>query len=50
MSFATEHVLKLGHRRIAYLGTSVASSVSEERYAGYVDALVRHGLASTRRW
>jgi LacI family transcriptional regulator len=44
VSFATEHLLKLGHRRIAYLGTSVASSVSEERHAGYADALVRHGL------
>jgi LacI family transcriptional regulator len=44
VSYATEHVLGLGHRRIAYLATSVASSVSEERYAGYADALGRHGL------
>jgi LacI family transcriptional regulator len=45
VSFATEHVIQLGHRRIAYLGTSVASSVSEERRDGYVDALTRHGVA-----
>lgn len=41
-SFATEHLLSLGHRRIAYLGTSVRSSVSIERFGGYADALTRH--------
>lgn len=48
MSFATEHVMKLGHRRVAYLGSSVASSVAEDRYGGYVDALTRHGVALDR--
>jgi LacI family transcriptional regulator len=43
-SYATEHMLALGHRRIAYLGTSAATSVRDERLAGYKDALARAGI------
>lgn len=39
--YATEHLLELGHRRIAYLGTSAATSVRNERFAGYKDVLAR---------
>ncbi|MBS3651079.1 LacI family DNA-binding transcriptional regulator [Pseudaminobacter sp. 19-2017] len=38
-SAATEHLLKLGHRRIAYLGGFDDTAVHEERLAGYRDAL-----------
>jgi LacI family transcriptional regulator len=41
LRFATEHLIGLGHRRIAYLGSSVASSVTHDRFAGYKDALAR---------
>ena len=34
------------HRRIAYLGSSVATSVTEDRYGGYADTLARHGVAA----
>ncbi len=44
VGFATEHLIGLGHRRIAYLGSSVATSVTEDRYAGYADTLLRHGI------
>lgn len=47
--FATEHLLGLGHRRIGYLGTSVASSVADERRAGYEEALARHGVSVDHR-
>lgn len=42
--FATEHLLGLGHRRIGYLGSSVASSVTRDRFAGYKDALARQQI------
>jgi LacI family transcriptional regulator len=43
--FATEHLLSLGHRRIGYLGSSVASSVTRDRFAGYKDALARQQIS-----
>src|SRR5262245_29479155 len=43
---ATEHLLRLGHRRIAYLGSSVAVSVNMERQTGYTRALLNAGIAS----
>lgn len=36
---ATEQALALGHRRIAFLGSSTATSVSQERHDGYSEAL-----------
>jgi len=39
------HLLELGHRRIAYLGGSPAYTTSEERYTGYVRALTAAGVA-----
>lgn len=41
---ATEHLLALGHRRIAFLGSAQATSISQERCQGYGDALVAAGL------
>src|SRR5262245_29436169 len=42
---ACEHLLRLGHRRIAYVGSSVAVSVNAERQAGYTRALQDAGVA-----
>ena len=39
---AVQHLLDLGHRRIAYIGSSVMAS---GRYRGYVDALEAGGVA-----
>ncbi len=36
---ATEHLLRLGHRRIGYIGGDIAFSSNRDRASGYVDAL-----------
>lgn len=41
---AIEHLIRLGHRRIAYLGVDPAFSFSHFRYAGYRQALAAAGL------
>ncbi|HWS57654.1 MAG TPA: LacI family DNA-binding transcriptional regulator, partial [Actinotalea sp.] len=40
----TEHLLELGHRRIAFLAGPATSDVTAERLAGCRSALERHGL------
>ncbi|QBE61912.1 LacI family DNA-binding transcriptional regulator [Pseudoduganella lutea] len=42
---ATEHLLGLGHRRIAFIHGSHATGQSTERQKGYVDALEAAGIA-----
>ena len=41
---ATQHLLQLGHRRIAYVGMQTDRSTGAERLAGYVKAHDRAGL------
>ena len=41
---ATQHLLSLGHRRVAFVGGYAAMSVREERLAGYRAALEEAGL------
>ena len=41
---ATEHLLGLGHRRIAFVGGPANSSARRDRVQGYRNALVSHGL------
>jgi len=41
---AMEHLLGLGHRRIAFLGESQLISTSRNRYGGYCEMLAKHGL------
>lgn len=41
----TEHLASLGHRRIGYIGGTETSDSGRARFAGYVDALERHGIA-----
>jgi LacI family transcriptional regulator len=41
---ATEHLLQLGHRRIAFLGAAAKNSVSTGRLEGYARAMVKAGL------
>lgn len=45
---ATEHLLSRGHRRIAYLGDSLAIFTARERLAGFREALAAVGLAEDR--
>jgi LacI family transcriptional regulator len=41
---ATEHLLGLGHRCVAFIGSSISPSVNEERYRGFCEAIAAHGL------
>jgi DNA-binding LacI/PurR family transcriptional regulator len=43
---AVDHVVELGHRRLAYLGWPDGSGVGDDRASGYVDAARAHGLAA----
>ena len=47
---ATEHLLKLGHRRIAFFGGHVASSSCSERRKGFSEALASAGVSVEPRW
>jgi len=44
MALAIDHLVDLGHRRIAFVGGAYPVSVTKERYAGFRLALRRHGL------
>lgn len=41
---ATDHLFELGHRRIAYFGSSSENLFSSERKRGYQLSLLKHGL------
>jgi LacI family repressor for deo operon, udp, cdd, tsx, nupC, and nupG len=41
----TEHLVRLGHRRIGYLRGPAANVLEHDRYAGFCDALAAAGLA-----
>ncbi len=44
-ALATQHLLRLGHRRIAYVAAALGHSDDTERQAGYRGALARAGQA-----
>jgi LacI family transcriptional regulator len=46
---AVEHLLGVGHRRIAFLGDLTDIATAEDRYKGYVDALAAAGIALDER-
>ena len=41
---AVSHLIETGCKRIAFYGTSMHLEISKNRYNGYRDALLRHGL------
>ncbi len=43
-TLAVEHLIGLGHRRIAFLGENTLISTGSNRYRGYRAALARHGI------
>lgn len=47
---ATEHLLRLGHRRIAFFGGHGGSSSCRERRLGYRDAMVAAGIEPEPQW
>lgn len=42
---AVDHLVSLGHRRIAYIGTDRRVSSGRDRIEGYLSGHVRHGIA-----
>lgn len=49
MLLATEHLVQLGHRRIAFVGGYVANYAFNERYAGFVSTMRKHSLPVEER-
>jgi len=50
ISLATNHLISLGHRRIAMIGGTDQTSTGRDRYRGYVSAMDRAGLAVRPEW
>lgn len=44
MALATEHLIRLGHKRIAFIGGGSDTSATRDRTGGYIDAMRRNGL------
>jgi len=44
-----EHLVRGGHRRIAFLGDLRSITTAEDRYQGYLDALRAHGIPTDER-
>lgn len=47
---ATEHLIQLGHRRIAFISRPVDLTHSQERMRGYLTALADHGIPAQPEW
>jgi len=47
---ATDHLISLGHRRIAMIGGTDQTSTGRDRYQGYVAAMQRAGLEVRPSW
>ena len=47
---ATEHLLSLGHKRIAFFGGHADSSSCQQRRSGYAQAMTAAGIAPDPRW
>jgi DNA-binding LacI/PurR family transcriptional regulator len=50
IGLATNHLISLGHRRIAMIGGTDATSTGRERYRGYVVAMENAGLEAKPHW
>ena len=46
----TKHLIKEGHKQIAYVGTLLATDSIMDRYLGYSKALMEHGLDLKEEW
>lgn len=44
-AMAAQHLLGLGHRRLAYLGAHKRPASNQQRHDGYVNTLSQHGIA-----
>ena len=46
----TNYLYQMGHRKIAYVGTLLATESITDRYFGYQKALLEHGLEYRKDW
>lgn len=46
----TNHLINIGHRKLAMITGPLKESVSEERLAGWKKALVEHNISIKKRW
>lgn len=46
----TEYLLEMGHSRIGYVGTRLATDSIDNRFFGYVKALMSHGIGVREDW
>lgn len=46
----TEHLIRMGHMRIGFLWGDMEHRSSQERYAGYVEALADYGIRLDEQW
>lgn len=46
---ATQHLVDLGHKRIAFLGATIANRTNLKRLQGYLKALTAHGIKIDER-
>lgn len=50
ISLATNHLISLGHKRIAMIGGTDETSTGRDRYEGYVSAMRKAGLEVKPEW
>ncbi len=50
VGLATDHLISLGHRRIAMVGGTDQTSTGRDRYQGYVSSMEKAGLAVDPAW
>lgn len=46
----TDHLIGMGHKKIAYVGTLGATGSITDRYLGYMKALIENGLTTRPEW
>ena len=46
----TDYLLELGHRKIGFVGTRLATASIDDRYLGYLKALMEHGIEWNPEW
>lgn len=50
IALATNHLISLGHTRIAMIGGTDQTSTGRDRYRGYLQAMEKAGLAVEKHW
>ena len=46
----TDYLFEMGHRKIAFVGTLLATPSIDDRYLGYVKSMLQHGVETRPEW